>query len=77
MALVRSRFLGFIELQDEYRSQGLALFGVSIDDSARAIKLFAEEYKVNYPMLVGLEEEAFMEAYGPLWGISDNDIYFS
>ena len=60
---------GFVELQDEYGSEGLALFGVSVDDPARAIKLFAEEYKVNYPMLVGLEEEAFMEAYGPLWGI--------
>ena len=60
---------GFVELQDEYRDRGLALLGVSVDDPVREIKLFADEYKVNYPMLVGLGREDFLEAYGPLWGI--------
>ena len=39
------------------------------DDPADKIQAFAEEYDVNYPMLVGLGREDFQEAYGPVWGI--------
>ena len=55
---------GFVELQDEYRDQGLVVLGVSIDDPVSKIKPFAEEYKVNYPMLVGLGRGGFS---GSLW----------
>ncbi len=60
---------GFVELQDKYRDQGLVVLGVSIDDPVSKIKPFAEEYNVNYPLLVGLGREDFQEAYGPIWGI--------
>lgn len=60
---------GFVELQDKYRDQGLVVLGVSIDDPVSKIKPFAEEYNVNYPMLVGLGREDFQEAYGPIWGL--------
>ena len=30
---------------------------------------FADEYKMNYPVLVGLGHENIQEAYGPMWGI--------
>ena len=60
---------GFVELQDKYRDQGLVVLGVSIDDPASKIKPFAEEYNVNYPLLVGLGREDFQEAYGPIWGL--------
>lgn len=60
---------GFVELQNEYGDQGLVVLGVSIDDPASLIKPFAEEYKVNYPLLVGLDREDFLDAYGPIWGI--------
>ena len=43
--------------------------GLSIDDTADKIQAFADEYNVNYPMLVGLGREDFQEAYGPVWGI--------
>jgi thiol-disulfide isomerase/thioredoxin len=59
----------FVELQDEYRDRGVAFIGVQIDDDPQLLKPFAEEYKVNYPMLVANEREDLQEAYGPFWGI--------
>ena len=60
---------GFIELQDEYGDQGFVVLGLSTDDTADEIKPFADEFAVNYPMLVGLDEDDFQEAWGPIWGL--------
>ena len=60
---------GFIELQDEYGDRGFVVLGLSVDDTPDMIKLFAEEFAVNYPMLVGLGEDEFQEAWGPVWGL--------
>jgi thiol-disulfide isomerase/thioredoxin len=60
---------GFIELQDEYRDDGFMVLGLSVDDTPDQIKPFAEEFAVNYPMLVGLGEDEFQEAWGPVWGL--------
>ena len=60
---------GFVELQDEYGDQGLQVLGFSIDDTPEQIKPFAEQFNVNYPMLVGLGRDDFQEAYGPVWGL--------
>ena len=57
----------FIELQDKYRDQGFVVLGVSTDDPADALKQFAAEYKMNYPVLQGTEE--LMNEYGPIWAI--------
>jgi cytochrome c biogenesis protein CcmG/thiol:disulfide interchange protein DsbE len=53
----------FVEFADKYFDQDLAILGVSIDDEPEDIRKFAAEYKVNYPMLVGLNQKAFIEAY--------------
>jgi cytochrome c biogenesis protein CcmG/thiol:disulfide interchange protein DsbE len=57
----------FIDLQDKYRDQGFVVLGVSTDDPADALKQFAAEYKMNYPVLQGTEE--LMNEYGPIWAI--------
>jgi thiol-disulfide isomerase/thioredoxin len=59
----------FVELQDQYRDQGVAFIGVQIDDDPQLLKPFAEEYKVNYPMLLANDRDDLQEAYGPFWGI--------
>ena len=59
----------FVELQDQYRDQGLVVLGFSVDDTVDKLKPFADEYKMNYPVLVGRDREDVQEAYGPLWGI--------
>ena len=58
----------FIELYDQYKDKGFVLLGVSGDDDAETLRTFADEWKINYPMLVGLGEDQLLDAYGPLYG---------
>jgi peroxiredoxin len=39
------------------------VLGVSVDDSPEDLRQFAAEYKMNYPVLVGLGHDAFQEKY--------------
>lgn len=59
----------FVELQEQYRDQGVAFIGVQIEDDPQLLKPFATEYKVNYPMLDANERTDLQEAFGPFWGI--------
>ncbi len=59
----------FVEFAEQYADDGLVVLGLSVDDTADKIQTFADEYDVNYPMLVGLGREDFQEAYGPIWGV--------
>jgi thiol-disulfide isomerase/thioredoxin len=52
-----------IELADRYKAQQLAVLGVSVDDSPEELRQFAAEYKMNYPVLVGLGHDTFQEKY--------------
>ena len=60
---------GFVELQEAYGSKGLQMVGVSVDDPAEKLPPFATEFKMNYPVLVGLGRDDLQDAYGPMWGI--------
>ena len=57
---------GFVDLMTRYKDKGLVVLGVSVDDPIEKLKPFADQYKVNYPMLVGLGRDDFQEAYGPM-----------
>ena len=59
----------FVEFQDRYRSQGFEVLGVSVDDPPEKLPPFAQEFKTNYPLLVGADREDVQEAYGPIFGI--------
>jgi thiol-disulfide isomerase/thioredoxin len=59
---------GFIELQEKYRDK-LTIIGYSVDDTAELAKKYADEYKMNYPILLGEGREDVQDAYGPIWGI--------
>lgn len=59
---------GFVELQEKYKDK-LTIVGYSVDDDADKARTFATEYKVNYPILLGLGREDVQDAYGPIWGI--------
>jgi cytochrome c biogenesis protein CcmG/thiol:disulfide interchange protein DsbE len=60
---------GFVELQNQYGKDGLVVVGYSVDDEAPKARAFANEYKMNYPVLLGLGREDVQDAYGPIWGI--------
>lgn len=53
----------FIELKNKYAGQGLEILGVSIDDPAPELKVFAAEHKMNYPVLLGLDQDKMLETY--------------
>lgn len=59
---------GFVELQEKYRDQ-LTIIGYSVDDDAPKARAFAQEYKMNYPILLGEGREDVQDAFGPIWGI--------
>jgi peroxiredoxin len=59
---------GFVELQAKYKND-LVILGFSVDDPADKARQFAQEYKINYPVLLGEGREDVQDAYGPIWGI--------
>ena len=59
----------FVELQNTYGKDGLVVVGYSVDDDAPKARAFMNEYKINYPVLLGLGREDVQEAFGPIWGI--------
>ncbi len=54
----------FVELVDKYRDRGFTVVGISVDDAPEDLKAFAAEYRMNYPVLVGLGHDELQEAYG-------------
>jgi peroxiredoxin len=53
----------FEALADKYRDQGLEVIGVALDDASdKDIASFAQEMKMNYPVLLGKEETS--DLYG-------------
>jgi thiol-disulfide isomerase/thioredoxin len=60
---------GFIELQGKYQEKGLVILGISIDDPIEKLPPFAQEFKMNYVVLVGRDREDVQNAYGPIYGV--------
>ncbi len=58
---------GFVELQNRYRDQGLAIIGMSMDDGPEPVRDFYSEFKMNYP--VALADERLAELYGGILGL--------
>ena len=53
----------FVEMQNQYGSQGLQIVGVAMDDASKEdIAKFAKDMGVNYPILLG--KEAVGDSYG-------------
>lgn len=60
----RHEIPAFVELVDKYRDQQFIVLGISVDDKAEDLRVFAEEFKMNYPVLVGLGHDELQEHYG-------------
>ena len=59
---------GFIGLYDRYKSRGLVVLGVSVDDSTSDVKKFIKQFKMNYPVLIGHDRDDLRKAYAPMPG---------
>jgi thiol-disulfide isomerase/thioredoxin len=57
-----------VELQQQY-GDDLVVLGFSVDDPVEKMRPYAQQYKINYPLLVGNGREDVQEAFGPLFGI--------
>ena len=60
---------GFVDLQNRYGAQGLQIVGISVDDKLEQLKPYVTEYKMNYPVLQGLDHDDVQDAFGPIYGI--------
>ncbi|HEY3156216.1 MAG TPA: TlpA disulfide reductase family protein [Candidatus Eisenbacteria bacterium] len=64
----RAEVPDFVRLQAKYRDKGLSVVGLSLDaEGAKAVRPFAEEYNVNYVMLLANDETA--RSFGGVVGI--------
>ncbi len=64
----RKEIPDLIELHNQYGGQGFAVLGISLDeDGARAVRPFAAEHGINYPLLLG--NEKVVADYGNFLGI--------
>ncbi len=57
----------FVELQSKYRDQGLQIVGVSMDDSPEPVRDFHQQFKLNYPVVMGDAKTG--ELYGGVLGL--------
>jgi peroxiredoxin len=58
----------FIELYEEYREQGLAMIGISLDrQGVGVVKAFSQRYGINYPILMA--DGSISAKYGGIRGI--------
>lgn len=62
----RKEIPGFISLYNAWRSRGLVVVGVSMDDSTSDIKKFAKKLGMNYPILIGNGHNDLEPNFGPL-----------
>jgi len=60
---------GFIEMQAKYGPRGLQFVGIQVEDKPELLKPFVDEFKINYPVLLGSEREDVQDAFGPMYGI--------
>jgi thiol-disulfide isomerase/thioredoxin len=57
----------FISLQDKYRDRGLQIIGVSMDDAPAPVREFQEQFRMNYPVVMG--SARIGELYGGILGL--------
>jgi thiol-disulfide isomerase/thioredoxin len=58
-----------VELQEQYRGNGLQVIGISVDDTLADLEPFVEQFKMNYPVLLGLGHHDVQDTYGPLYTV--------
>jgi thiol-disulfide isomerase/thioredoxin len=51
------------EMANRYKSDKLAIFGISVDDQPADLQKFTDQFAMNYPVLVGLGQDKLQETY--------------
>ena len=53
-----------VDLYGQFKDRELVILGISVDDAPDAIKAFAKEFSVPYPLLVGRDHPEVLAALG-------------
>ena len=59
----RKEVPAFVDLVKKYGDKGVTILGLDVEDTPEAMKAFAEEYKINYPLFVAKGRTDILEAY--------------
>jgi cytochrome c biogenesis protein CcmG/thiol:disulfide interchange protein DsbE len=59
----RKEVPAFVELVKKYGDKGFTILGLDVEDTPEAMKAFAEEFKINYPLFVAKGRDDILEAY--------------
>lgn len=59
----RKEVPAFVELVKKYGDRGFTILGLSVQDSPEAMRAFAEEFKVNYPLFDARGRDDITAAY--------------
>lgn len=57
----------FVELQNKYGGHGLQVIGVSMDDGPEPVRAFYQQFKMNYPVVMGDAKTG--DLYGGILGL--------
>ena len=63
----RTEIPHFIEMQDKLGPDGFQVIGISMDDDAKPVRKFYQQYKLNYPVAVG--DDKLADLYGGVLGL--------
>ena len=68
----RTEIPHFVEMQNKYGPDGFQVIGISMDDDAKPVREFYQQYKLNYPVAVG--DDKLADRYGGVLGLPVNFI---
>ncbi len=66
----RAEIPRFVGLQNKYRGQGLQIVGISLDDDPKPVRVFYQQFRINYPIAIG--DANLAERYGGILGLPVN-----
>ena len=68
----RAEIPHFVEMQEKYGPQGFQVIGISMDDDAKPVREFYQQFKINYPVAIG--DDKLAERFGGVLGLPVNFI---
>ena len=66
----RAEIPHFVEMQQTLGPQGFQVVGISMDDEAKPVKAFYQQYRMNYPTAVG--DDKLAQSFGGVLGLPVN-----
>jgi len=68
----RAEIPHFVEMQQQLGPRGFQVIGISMDEDAKPVKDFYQQFKINYPVAIG--DEKLAQSFGGVLGLPVNFI---